>query len=105
MGPGQVVSLKLEDTIRSHHDLLKGNAPLYTKAIKVSIYCYYVEFMAVFKLYCLIIYYHDFQYFDDLAKRAAENGTVVDMFACSLDQVYSIVYTRTYLVLYILSLE
>ena len=97
MGPGQVVSLKLEDTIRSHHDLLKGNAPLYTTAIKVSVYCYYVEFMAVLKLYCLIIYNHDFQYFDALAKRAADNGTVVDMFACSLDQVYTHKHTLFYI--------
>ena len=60
VGPGQVVGLKLEETIRSHNDLLKGNAPHYTNAVK---------------------------YYEGLAKRALENGHIVDLFACSLDQI------------------
>jgi len=60
IGPGQVVSTDLKDHIRSHDDLLKGSAPLYNAAIK---------------------------HYDSLASRAAINGHVIDIFACSLDQV------------------
>ena len=35
-GPGQVVGLKLEETIRSHRDIFKGNAPHFQKALEVS---------------------------------------------------------------------
>eukprot|EP00455_Lapot_gusevi_P039582 TRINITY_DN443_c0_g3_i1.p1 TRINITY_DN443_c0_g3~~TRINITY_DN443_c0_g3_i1.p1 ORF type:complete len:751 (+),score=216.56 TRINITY_DN443_c0_g3_i1:95-2347(+) len=60
VGPGKVVDQGLAETIRSHHDLIKGNAPHYTKALK---------------------------YYEGLAKRVADNGHVMDIFACSLDQV------------------
>lgn len=60
VGPGRVIGLKLEETIRSHHDLYKGNAPWFNKAVK---------------------------FFESLSKRAVENSHVVDIFACSLDQI------------------
>jgi protein transport protein SEC23 len=60
VGPGMVVSPQMSETIRSHNDLLKGNAPHYTKAMT---------------------------YYGDLAKRASLNGHVIDIFACALDQV------------------
>lgn len=60
VGPGQVVSSELKDTMRSHHDLHKNNAPFYKSACKK---------------------------YDELAQRAAHNGHAIDLFACSLDQV------------------
>lgn len=59
-GPGKIVSVKLEETIRSHHDLFKGNCPWYDKACK---------------------------YYGGLADRLVASGHVFDLFACSLDQV------------------
>lgn len=50
----------MEETIRSHNDLLKGNAPFYTKAVK---------------------------HYEALAKRASDNGHVIDLFMCALDQI------------------
>jgi len=60
VGPGMVVTTDLKEPMRSHHDLHKGNAPLFKKAVK---------------------------YYETLAQRAASNGHVIDLFACSLDQV------------------
>jgi protein transport protein SEC23 len=59
-GPGMVVSVDAKETIRSHHDLQKGDAPHYKKAMT---------------------------FFETLADRAVTNGHVIDIFACSLDQV------------------
>ena len=60
VGGGAVVSGELKDPIRSHHDLAKGNAPFYKKASK---------------------------YYDGIAMKAVGNGHVIDIFACSLDQI------------------
>eukprot|EP01006_Ploeotia_vitrea_P011244 TRINITY_DN29942_c1_g1_i1.p2 TRINITY_DN29942_c1_g1~~TRINITY_DN29942_c1_g1_i1.p2 ORF type:complete len:776 (+),score=419.17 TRINITY_DN29942_c1_g1_i1:24-2330(+) len=60
VGPGLVVSPNLEENIRSHHDLVKGKAPHYDKAIK---------------------------YYTKLAESARNNGHIIDIFACSFDQV------------------
>lgn len=58
-GPGMVVGESLKDPIRSHHDLEKDSCKFYKKACK---------------------------HYDILAKRAAENGHIVDIFSCALDQ-------------------
>lgn len=60
VGPGQVASIELKDNIRSHHDIHKGNVPFFKPAV---------------------------EYYDQLAQRASNNGHVIDIFACSLDQV------------------
>merc|ERR1719182_499716 len=60
VGPGMVVDKARSEDMRSHQDLVKGNAPHVKKA---------QEFYA------------------KLAERAASNAHVVDCFACSLDQV------------------
>jgi len=60
LGPGMIVSTELKERMRSHNDLHKGNAPYYKKAV---------------------------QFYDSIASRAAVNGHVIDLFACSLDQV------------------
>jgi protein transport protein SEC23 len=60
IGPGKVVGTKLEETIRSHHDLHKGNAPHFNKAVK---------------------------FYEAIGVRAQANGHVIDIFACSLDQI------------------
>ena len=54
-----VVGESLKDPIRSHHDLEKDSCKFYKKACK---------------------------HYDILAKRAAENGHIVDIFSCALDQ-------------------
>jgi len=58
-GPGMVVDDDLKNPIRSHHDLEKENAKFMKKASK---------------------------YYEEVAKRAANNGHAVDLYACSLDQ-------------------
>ena len=59
-GPGMVVSPELKEQIRSHHDIDRDNIKYYKKALK---------------------------FFDQLAKRTAHNGHIVDIFAGCLDQV------------------
>lgn len=60
MGPGKIVSTGMKETIRSHHDIFKGNAPHLQKAIK---------------------------FYTALTEKCSTNGHIVDIFACSLDQV------------------
>lgn len=60
VGSGMVVSRNKQESIRSHHDLQKSQAPLYKPAA---------------------------EYFRGLSERAVSNSIVVDLFACSLDQV------------------
>lgn len=60
VGPGMVVSLEYKDNIRSHHDISKGDVPFFKKAV---------------------------DYYTKLGGRASQNGHVIDLFACSLDQV------------------
>ncbi|KAL9037711.1 MAG: hypothetical protein Q9214_005577, partial [Letrouitia sp. 1 TL-2023] len=59
-GPGMVVGAELREPIRSHHDIDRDNIKYYKKALK---------------------------FYDQLAKRSAHNGHVVDIFAGCLDQV------------------
>lgn len=58
-GPGHVVNEKLSDTIRSHDQIMKDNAPYMKKATK---------------------------HYDTLSVRAATNGHTIDIYACALDQ-------------------
>lgn len=59
IGPGMIVSENLTETIRAHFDLEKNNAPWFGKAVK---------------------------FYAELAKRLAQHGHVMDMFACSGNQ-------------------
>lgn len=59
-GPGMVVSPELKEQIRSHHDIDRDNIKYYKKALK---------------------------FYDQLAKRTAHNGHIIDIFAGCLDQV------------------
>ncbi|EME83744.1 uncharacterized protein MYCFIDRAFT_133546 [Pseudocercospora fijiensis CIRAD86] len=59
-GPGMVVGPELKEQIRSHHDIDRDNIKYYKKALK---------------------------FYDTLARRAAHNGHVIDIFAGCLDQV------------------
>ncbi|KAL1924493.1 uncharacterized protein VTP21DRAFT_4147 [Calcarisporiella thermophila] len=59
-GPGMVVSNELREPIRSHHDIEKDAARYFKKAQK---------------------------FYEGLAKRAANNGHAIDIFAGCLDQV------------------
>lgn len=60
VGMGAIVSRSKKDNIRSHNDLLKNQAPLFKPAV---------------------------EYYRSLSDRAIANSIVVDVFACSLDQV------------------
>lgn len=59
-GPGMVVGPELKEQIRSHHDIDRDNIKYYKKALK---------------------------FYDQLAKRTAHNGHIIDIFAGCLDQV------------------
>lgn len=59
-GPGMVVGPELREPIRSHHDIERDNIKYYKKAVK---------------------------YYDNMAKRTAHNGHIIDIFAGCLDQV------------------
>ncbi|CAD6500762.1 BgTH12-06469 [Blumeria graminis f. sp. triticale] len=59
-GPGLVVGPELREPIRSHHDIDRDNIKYYKKALK---------------------------FYDNLAKRTAQNGHIIDIFAGCLDQV------------------
>ncbi|PHH58817.1 hypothetical protein CDD81_4363 [Ophiocordyceps australis] len=59
-GPGIVVGPELREPIRSHHDIDRDNVKYYKKALK---------------------------FYDNLAKRTAHNGHIIDIFAGCLDQV------------------
>ncbi|KAI9894072.1 MAG: GTPase-activating protein S23 [Vezdaea aestivalis] len=59
-GPGMVVGPELREPLRSHHDIDRDNIRHYKKAMK---------------------------FYDNLAKRTAHNGHIIDIFAGCLDQV------------------
>ncbi|XAR63334.1 hypothetical protein NMG60_11023240 [Bertholletia excelsa] len=59
-GPGAIVSKTLSESIRSHKDLDKDSAQYYHKAVK---------------------------FYEGLAKQLVNQGHVLDVFACALDQV------------------
>ncbi|RGP75001.1 transporter sec23 [Fusarium sporotrichioides] len=59
-GPGMVVGPELREPIRSHHDIDRDNVKYYKKALK---------------------------FYENLAKRTAHNGHIIDIFAGCLDQV------------------
>jgi protein transport protein SEC23 len=60
VGPGTIVGRQLAEPMRSHTDLAKGNAPLFKKAQ---------------------------EHFAGLAERCVASSHVIDIFACSLDQI------------------
>lgn len=60
VGPGAIVARSKKESLRSHLDLLKNQAPMFKGAI---------------------------DYFRGLADRAMAHSVVVDLFACSLDQI------------------
>ena len=60
IGAGIIVNRPKKENIRSHNDLLKNQAPLFKPAV---------------------------EFYKGLSDRAMANCVVVDMFACSLDQV------------------
>lgn len=59
-GPGMVVDDDLRKPIRSHHDIEKDSCQYMKKAIK---------------------------FYETLANRVSDNGHIVDLYACALDQV------------------
>ncbi|KAL5724569.1 Protein transport protein S23 C [Ranunculus cassubicifolius] len=59
-GPGAIVSKSLTEPIRSHKDLDKDSVPYYHKAVK---------------------------FYEGLSKQLVNQGHVLDVFACALDQV------------------
>ena len=82
-GPGIVVGEELKDVIRSHSDLDRDNATYSKKACKVSMahLCHHLN-----PLPPSLPPSFSSQHYEALAKRAAENGHCVDVYACALDQ-------------------
>ncbi|OJD20808.1 protein transporter SEC23 [Blastomyces percursus] len=68
-GPGLVVGPQLKEPMRSHHDIDRDNIKYHKKAVKERNFT------------C------DFLFYENLAKRVAHNGHIVDIFAGCLDQV------------------
>ena len=60
IGAGIIVNRSKKESIRSHNDLIKNQAPLFKPAV---------------------------EFYKGLSDRAIANCVVVDVFACSLDQV------------------
>jgi protein transport protein SEC23 len=59
IGPGTVVGAELKQSMRSHYDLQKGNAPNFNAAVK---------------------------YYETLADRCRDNAHVFDIYGCTFDQ-------------------
>ena len=62
IGAGIIVNRSKKESIRSHNDLIKNQAPLFKPAV---------------------------EFYKGLSDRAIANCIVVDVFACSLDQVHT----------------
>ncbi|KAJ4846233.1 hypothetical protein Tsubulata_012548 [Turnera subulata] len=60
LGPGIVVNSDLSNSIRTHRDLINGHAPYYDTSCS---------------------------FYDQLSRRLSDSSVVLDLFACSLDQV------------------
>lgn len=60
IGPGMIVQTDLGEQIRTHNDILSSKAPFYLKAC---------------------------EFYNNLATKLCEKSLVLDLFACSLDQV------------------
>ncbi|KAJ8764595.1 hypothetical protein K2173_006467 [Erythroxylum novogranatense] len=60
LGPGTIVQSDLSDSIRTHRDLVNGYTPLYTKSCN---------------------------FYKRVSQRLSDASVVLDLFACSLDQV------------------
>lgn len=71
----QIVSKNLSEPIRSHKDLDKDSAPLYHKAVK---------------------------FYEGLSKQLVNQGHVLDLFACALDQVMLILLRKKLKNIYVL---
>lgn len=78
-GPGMVVGPELREPIRSHHDIDRDNIKYYKKALKVSQTTRPLRALSTLLTYV--------QFYDNLAKRTAHNGHIIDIFAGCLDQV------------------
>jgi len=114
-GPGLVVGPELREPIRSHNDLVKESDKHYKKAVKVNIkkkknnnhyqydcyiiniYNYKYSYIYIFIIFIslkkicffkiIIIIIIIIKFYNGLAKRAAEKGQVIDIFAGCLDQI------------------
>jgi protein transport protein SEC23 len=76
-GPGLVVTTELRESIRSHHDIDRDSVKHFKRATKVcGITMHTPDHVFIFT-----------QFYDGLAKRAANNGHAVDLFAGCLDQI------------------
>jgi len=84
-GPGMTVGVELREPIRSHHDIERDNVKYFKRATKVS-FPRYSFFLFVAKLRKLT-FSSALQFYEALARRAAQNGHAIDVFLGCLDQV------------------
>ena len=75
-GPGIIIDEELKNTIRSHHDIEKDNAKYMKKSNKVSQISHFDRSSRTSML----------QFYESIAKRAAINGHVIDLYSAALDQ-------------------
>lgn len=83
-GPGMVVGPELREPIRSHHDIERDNIKYYKKATKVMVL---VVVRGSFLFFERALTDPFLKFYDNMAKRTAHNGHIIDIFAGCLDQV------------------
>lgn len=74
-----VVGVELREPIRSHHDIERDNVKYYKRASKVRTPAWHSRHPA--NAHSIV------QFYESLARRAAQNGHAIDVFAGCLDQV------------------
>lgn len=87
-GPGMIVTPMLKDHLRSHHDIDRDSAKHFKRASKVRLLKYPLTESHLIQLDSNMTFqYTRSQFYEGLAKRAAENGHAIDLFTGCLDQV------------------
>ena len=79
VGPGMVVGVELREPIRSHHDIERDNVKYFKRASKVRRVPGFFAALSELTLRT--------QFYESLARRAAQNGHAIDIFAGCLDQI------------------
>jgi protein transport protein SEC23 len=80
-GPGMVVGVELREPIRSHHDIERDSVKHFKRASKVG------PRPSWLRARPNADFSSPSQFYESLARRAAQNGHAIDIFAGCLDQV------------------
>ena len=74
-----VVGIELREPLRGHHDIERDNVKHFKRASKVILSLLHLKYQLTWVLVS--------QFYESLARRAAQNGHAIDVFAGCLDQV------------------